>query len=124
MAMNRIQDCRDARCPPDPDWLEGAISVCVCPVCERNVYHCNPEAWPGDWRRIEPDPDWQPPVKLAVGDIVQFNGHPVWKVLENFEATICEIQEQDQAAEVILHLIGRHVPFWISMKYLAFARKR
>jgi hypothetical protein len=113
MGKKVIDDCFLASCPKDPRQLEELHPQTVfCSNCARNVYNCS--GWPGqsDWRRIAPFTDTLPSIHPE--DVVLITEGN----LENFEATVDEIDEHDQAASIYLNLFAMQVPFWISMRYL------
>jgi hypothetical protein len=113
MGKTIIDDCNIANCPKDPRRLEDLRpQTFLCSSCVRNVYNCSSTVARSDWRRIWPYTEALP--DIHPNDLVLITEG----VIENFEATVEEINEEDQAAHIYLNVFGMHVPFWISMRYL------
>ncbi len=109
-----ISDCDDPQCVAAPFWLRDAISVHQCPLCKFNVYDCSASPSHPMWHRITPPAERSASPNFMVGDWVRIGAGPY----EGFVAKIEKIKVSDQVAWVILHLMGRHVPFWIELRNL------
>lgn len=114
MGKTTIDDCRFTDCPRDPAALGADVRERRCSTCDRNVYDCSSSPGDNDWRRIEPLNDGSKMYRFSTGDTVRITAGS-W---EGFEAGIFEINDQDQAALIMVHIFSRHVPFWISLRSL------
>ncbi|MDB5340430.1 MAG: hypothetical protein JWN70_6049 [Planctomycetaceae bacterium] len=113
-----IAGCRVAECPVNPWFVRDAISVCVCPVCHCNVYDSSCLPGSSKWQKIAADSTESSHQELRIGDFVRI----LEGDCEGFEATIEDINQTDQAARIILNLMGRHVPFWTAFRSLQLVK--
>src|SRR5687768_7500922 len=116
MGRTVIDDCDVRGCPNDPAWLDSLVGEGTCAICQRCIYNCSASG-ESDWRRIHPrhlDPS--APL-INVGDVVCILEASYWQ----WEANICAVNRDDQAAKIMSRIFGRHVPFWISLSSLRLA---